>query len=600
MVETINKIFRVIVLFRKAFSRHTKKLILMIAFGFIAGFLGGIGIGAIIPLFYLITKKAGTGADPISGIILRVFEFIHIPLTLSSIITLMIALFVFKALFLYIANALNVRVYVDYELETRERLFKKTLEADWPYLMRQKIGYLDGVLMDDVGGISGALHNFSAAILTGTSLITYAVIAMNISVPITFATLGLGLVLFLSFKPIFYKVRKLTKKTSDTIKALSHHINQHIIGGKTIKSMSLEKNVLDKGFDYFENLKDIRVKQHKYSLFFNTFLEPISLLLVVIIFLVSYQNPDFNIVTFVAIIYLVQKMFSFIQSIQAKFNLINESLPLINILVSYEKELDKNKEFKGGNKKFSFNTSIEFKNISFKYPGGQENIISSLNLSIKKGETVAIIGPSGAGKTTIIDLILRLLRPDQGEITVDDSDVNNINLKSWHENVGYVSQDIFLLNDTIENNIRFYNDSLSRETIIDASKSANVYDFVESLPKKFHTVVGERGIELSGGQRQRIVLARILARAPQILVLDEATSALDNESERKIQEAIKNLRGKLTILIVAHRLTTVTHADKILVLKDGVISEEGSPQELLNNPESYFYKNYNLDKEAGF
>lgn len=596
MTETINKILGVIRLFRKAFSRHTKKLILMIVLGFVGGFLGGIGIGAIIPLFYLITNQAGIGTDLISNIISGIFGFFHLPLSLPTIITLMIVLFASKALFLYIASSLNAKIYVDYELETRERLFKKTLESDWPYLMRQKIGYLDAVLMNDIGGTSGALHNLSAAILTGTSLITYAIIAINISIPITLTTLVLGLILFICLKPIFYKVRKLTGKTSETIKELSHHINQHIIGGKTIKSMSLEKNVLEKGVSYFEDLKNIRLEQHKYSLFFNTFLEPISLLLIIIIFLASHRNPSFNIVTFIAIIYLVQKMFSFIQSIQAKFNLINESLPLINLLISYEKELDKNQEFKGGNKKFSFNRNIELKNVSFKYSSGQD-IIKSLNLYINKGEMTAIIGPSGAGKTTIIDLILRLLRPHQGEILIDSLNVNDIDLKSWRDNIGYVSQDIFLLNDTIENNIRFYNNSLSHEDVIETSKSANIYDFIETLPDKFNAIVGERGIQLSGGQRQRIVLARALARKPQILVLDEATSALDNESEHKIQEAIKNLRGKLTILVIAHRLTTVTHTDKILVLKDGIIAEEGSPQELLNNPESYFYKNYNLDKE---
>lgn len=207
-----------------------------------------------------------------------------------------------------------------------------------------------------------------------------------------------------------------------------------------------------------------------------------------------------------------------------------------------------------------------------------------------------IIGPSGAGKTTIIDLFLRLLHPQEGEILIDGINIDEIDKKSWHNNIGYVSQDIFLLNDTIENNIRFYSDSLNHKDIAEASKSANIYDFIETLPDKFQTFVGERGIQLSGGQRQRIVLARILARKPQILVLDEATSALDNESEHKIQEAIKNLRGKLTILIVAHRLTTVMNTNKILVLKDGFIVEEGSPEELLENKRSYFYKNYNIDK----
>lgn len=594
-MKTLSKILGVIVLFRKVFSRHTKKLILMTILGFIGGFLGGIGIGAIIPLFYIITNQSGMGTDSISQIISKIFGFIHVPLSLSAIIILMVFLFVAKATFLYIANYINSRIYADYELETRERLFRKTLASDWPYLMSQKTGHLNHILMGDIGGISSALNNISAAILMGTSLITYAIIAVNISVPITLTALGLGLVLFLFLKPVFYKVRKLTGETSEISKQLAHHINQHIAGSKTIKSMSLEKNVLDRGISYFENLRNIRLEQFKYSILFNTILEPISLLFIIIIFLASYRNPAFNIATFVAIIYLVQKMFSFIQSIQSKFNGINESLPLINILVGYEKEVDRNREFIGGNKKFSFGKTLEFKNVSFEYSEGQ-NILNSLNLSINKGEMVGIIGPSGAGKTTIIDLLLRILRPQKGEILIDSANIDEVDKKAWHDNVGYVSQDIFLLNDTIENNIRFYNDSLGHKDIIEASRSAYIYDFIETLPDKLKTLVGERGIQLSGGQRQRIVLARILARKPSILVLDEATSALDNESEHNIQEAIKNLRGKLTILTIAHRLSTVINANKILVLKDGIIAEEGSPQELLNNSQSYFYINYNIDK----
>lgn len=593
-MQTINKIFAVIGLFRKTFSRYAKKMILMISLGLVGGFLGGIGIGAIIPLFYIITNQSGSGTDSVSKIISKIFGFIHLPISLPSIILLMAFLFITKAVFLYIANYINSRIYVDYELETRERLFKKTLATDWPYLMHQKTGHLNDILMGDVGGISGALNSMSGAVLTGTSLVTYAIIAINLSVPITLVTLGLGAFLFFLFKPVFYNVRKLAGKTSETIKKLAHHLNQHIAGAKTIKSMSLEDEVFRKGMAHFDDLKDIRLQWSRYGILLNTFVEPVSLGLVVAIFLTSYKNPDFNIATFVAIIYLVQKMFSFVQSIQGKFNVINESLPLINILVAYEKEVDKNREYVGGNKKFIFDKKLEFKNVSFGYTGGQ-NIVSSLNLFINKGEMVGLIGPSGAGKTTIVDLLLRLFRPRNGELLIDGINIDEIDKKSWHESIGYVSQDIFLLNDTIENNIKFYN-NLNYEEIVSASKSANIYDFIQTLPDKFKTVIGERGIQLSGGQRQRIVLARILARKPQILVLDEATSALDNESEHKIRESIKNLKGKLTILIIAHRLSTVMHTDRIFTLNNEVITEQGSPQELLNNTESYFYKNYNIDK----
>src|SRR3990167_4306359 len=388
-METLNKIIGVINLFRKAFSRHKKKLALMTFLGFIGGFLGGIGIGAIIPLFYIVTNQSGIGTDSISKIIFKIFEFIHLPVSIPTIILLMAFLFITKAVFLYIANYISSKIYVDYELETRERLFKKTLETDWPYLTHQKTGRLNDILMGDVGGASGALNSMSGAVLTGTSLITYAIIAINISVPITLATLGLGAFLFFLFKPIFYQVRRLSGTTSETI-----------------KSMSLEGQVFQKGMIYFEELKNIRLKWSRYGILLNTFVEPVSLGLVVAIFLTSYRNPDFNIATFVAIIYLVQKMFTFVQSIQGKFNIVNETLPLINIIVTYEKEIDKNKEFAEGNKQFIFNRTLEFKNVSFGYAEGQD-IVSLLNLYVNKGEMIGLIGPSGAGKTTTVDLLLR-------------------------------------------------------------------------------------------------------------------------------------------------------------------------------------------------
>ena len=207
---------------------------------------------------------------------------------------------------------------------------------------------------------------------------------------------------------------------------------------------------------------------------------------------------------------------------------------------------------------------------------------------------MAIIGPSGAGKTTIVDLILRLFSPQSGEILLDDKNISEINLKEWRRSIGYVPQDVFLLNDTIENNIKFYDDSIAKETIIQASKMANIYETIKKLPDKFDTIVGERGMKLSGGQRQRVVLARALVRKPQILILDEATSAIDIESEKLIQEAIYKLRGKITILIIAHRLSTITNSDKIVIVDEGRVAEEGSPDILLKNKDSHFSKLYNL------
>jgi ABC-type multidrug transport system fused ATPase/permease subunit len=201
---------------------------------------------------------------------------------------------------------------------------------------------------------------------------------------------------------------------------------------------------------------------------------------------------------------------------------------------------------------------------------------------------VGFIGPSGAGKTTVADLMLRLFEPTEGKITLDGVPAQEIRLEDWRRHMGYVAQDVFLLNATIEENIRFYREDVTREDIERAAKQANIYDHIMSLPEGFSAAVGDRGVMLSGGQRQRIALARALVSRPSVLILDEATSALDHESEALIQEAIEALHGSVTVVLIAHRPSTILGADRIIVLEGGRVSEEGTPAQLLRRPDSYF------------
>ncbi|MBI2474304.1 MAG: ATP-binding cassette domain-containing protein, partial [Candidatus Taylorbacteria bacterium] len=202
---------------------------------------------------------------------------------------------------------------------------------------------------------------------------------------------------------------------------------------------------------------------------------------------------------------------------------ISEYGPYLASVVKYENEAVLNKEIVEGSETFTFSDVIEFKKVKFKYETGSKETFSDLSFSIRQGEMVGIIGPSGVGKTTIVDLILRFFRPTGGEITIDGKNISTIKLRNWRSQIGYISQDIFLLNDTIANNIRFYDDTLSDKDLERAASLANISEFIDSTPNKFETVIGERGVMLSGGQRQRIIIARILARSPRILILDEAT-----------------------------------------------------------------------------
>ena len=218
--------------------------------------------------------------------------------------------------------------------------------------------------------------------------------------------------------------------------------------------------------------------------------------------------------------------------------------------------------------------------MSFQYTEHSE-VLEDINLSIAPGQTVAFVGPSGGGKTTLCHLILRFYDVSSGEIRIDGVNIKDIQLESLRKNIGLVQQDVFLFAGTIRENIMYGNPSATEEEMIAAAKNAQIHNFVMSLPDGYDTYVGERGIKLSGGQKQRISIARVFLKNPPILVLDEATSALDTATEQEIQEALNRLSANRTTLIIAHRLSTILHADEIVVLTDGRIQERGTHSELM-------------------
>ena len=224
---------------------------------------------------------------------------------------------------------------------------------------------------------------------------------------------------------------------------------------------------------------------------------------------------------------------------------------------------------------------IEFKNVSFSYVKGEKQILSDLNLHLKKGENLALVGPSGGGKTTLCNLIPRFYEAESGEILVDGRNIKDITLHSLRSNIGVVAQDVYLFSGTIRDNLIYGKPGATEEEIIEATKQAGAYDFISALPNGFDTYIGERGVKLSGGQKQRISIARVFLKNPPILLLDEATSALDNESEKLVQESLERLAKGRTTLTIAHRLTTIKNADEIIVLTEEGIAEQGSHSELI-------------------
>ena len=242
-----------------------------------------------------------------------------------------------------------------------------------------------------------------------------------------------------------------------------------------------------------------------------------------------------------------------------------------------------------------FEHEIELRNLSFQY--GETPVLTNINLTIKKGQTVALVGPSGSGKSTLADLLPRFYDATQGQILIDGHDVRACTLHSVRAQMGIVAQESILFNDTILSNIRF-NTQATDEEVMEAARIANAHEFIMAGPEGYHTLIGDRGSRLSGGQRQRLSIARAILRNPPILILDEATSALDTESEKLVQEALTRLMRSRTSLVIAHRLSTVQHADEIIVLQQGRIVERGTHEQLLRNPGGLYQRLSQLQGSA--
>jgi ABC-type multidrug transport system fused ATPase/permease subunit len=579
----------------QAFGGYKLQIATLTVLGFLSGLLEGVGVNALIPLFSFFVNDAKQGTDIISRLLQQGFAYLDIDFSLKQILIFICLLFIFKALAILLFNYISIKIEASYEERTRNNLLKKTLGASWPYLLNQKLGHLENTLKVDVDRSSTLLSQIGNLIMILTGLLVYIFIALNIAAIITLITLALGGIIFLVFKPLIYKTRKTAREVNEMNRQVAHYVNESIAGIKTIKAMSVGDKIIEAVSEFFRKFKQAKVRIFLLKTLTTTMLQPISLIFICVVFAFSYKTPNFQFSALIAVVYLIQKIFQYIQQVQTSLHAINESVPYLQSVLESERQSEASAEEDSRGKPFKFDKKLEFSGVGFSYDPKME-ILADINFSIAKGETAGLIGPSGAGKTTIVDLILRLFRPTRGEIKLDGVNIFETSLKDWREHIGYVSQDMFLKNDTVANNIRFYDNSITDKTIEEAARMANIYDFIQTCPDKFETRIGERGIILSAGQRQRVVIARILARKPQLLILDEATSALDNESEMQIQKVVENLKNKTTVLLIAHRLSTVMNCDKLLVLQNGQIIEQGPPSELLADESSYFFKMNNIIK----
>ncbi|WP_153733540.1 ABC transporter ATP-binding protein [Sporosarcina obsidiansis] len=420
------------------------------------------------------------------------------------------------------------------------------------------------------------------------TIIIAIAIMLTLDVQLTLVTLIAFPFYAFSVKHFFGKLRELTRKRSQALADVQSYLHERVAGVSIIKSFAIEDKEQER-FNEVNNSFLERAIDHtrwnaKAFAVVNTITDVAPLL---VIGYAGYQviNGSLSVGTMVAFIAFIERLYSPLR------RLVNSSTSLTQSFASMDRVLDlMNEQYDVVDKKTATNLppisgEIQFEHVSFAYE--EEEVLKNISLTIKPGETVALVGMSGGGKSTIISLIPRFYDVTAGAIRVDGHDIRDVKVKSLRDQIGMVLQDSILFSDSVKSNILMGKPDATDEEVVAAAKAANAHDFIETLSEGYDTRVGERGVKLSGGQKQRIAIARVFLKNPALLILDEATSALDLESEALIQDSLDRLAHERTTVIVAHRLSTITHADCIYVIDHGELKESGTHQELMKRDGTY-------------
>ena len=503
-----------------------------------------------------------------------------------------LSVFFGKNIFLYIKNYLLRIVELSLVRDIRNKLYAHIQSLSLGYFNKQKTGNITSIVINDVEHLQIALGaTFQKLFVEPINVITFvsllfiiswklALIALIIIPLAGIAVIGIG-------KSIRRKSRRTQKKVADIMQILSETLSSIRI----VKAFANENNEVNKFSKESKNYFKLLLRRGRLDLLAGPITESFGVVIGVIllwyggteVLMQRGLNPE-DFIRFILILFSILGPIKQMGNVNLRIQTGYASAERIFSLLDTPKDII---EHSNPVQLKSFKKHIEFKNLSFEYEESEGLVLSNINFKINKGEVVAIVGPSGAGKSTIADLIPRFYDPKDGEILIDQENIKKLSLASLRKNMGIVTQDVILFNDTIKNNIAYAQPKATMESIINACKAANALEFIEEIPEGFEAIIGERGVKLSGGQKQRIAIARALLKNPPILILDEATSSLDTESEKKVQTAIEALLKDRTALIIAHRLSTVQNANKIITIEKGKISEIGTHDELYSNDGLY-------------
>lgn len=562
------------------------RLLMVISLSILVGLLDSLGLTMFLPLLQLADGGEGVDLGNLSFITTGL-NSIGISLTVSKALLFLVFIFLLKGFVVYKANV--------YTILTRQKLTKQVrmsivdLFPSFAYdqFVKTDIGKIQNIFLGEIGRMTNTFTNY-ISMIQGAIMITVYMI-FSFVVDWQFAILvciGGGL-----SNLLFNKINKLTKEKSKNISkvgnAFSNVLIQYVQNFKYLKATGKILDYRTKVEKSIDNVQYESLQMGMLNSKVSAFREPMLIVIVVLVIFAQITFFEARISAIMISLLFFYRALTSVVSVQNNYNNALANQGAIDNIMSFFKELKSYSE-KIGNKVFtSLKFSIEIKDLVFKY--GDITILDNINMTIPKNETVAFVGESGSGKTTLVNTVIKLLNLHSGAILLDGENINLYNQFTYQRKIGYISQEPTIFNDSIFNNITFWAEP-TKENIKrfeDALQIASLFEFVNSLKNKEHTLLGNNGVNLSGGQRQRISIARELYKEVDILILDEATSALDSETENEIQQNIDALKGKYTVLIIAHRLATIKNADTIYLMNKGSITAQGNFTELTERSERF-------------
>ena len=503
----------------------------------------------------------------------------------------MILLSVLGAFLVYWTTILSGKISSSIYKNIVDDLYVKIQSLDMEYFSTTKVGELMTKVLNDPANVNTFILEFFEFLKYVFTAISYLVIAIRIDWKLTLGMFIVAPILMTTVKKYSKKLKKSGKERQEATGTLNSKLQETLSGIRVIRAFATEKQEIRNFKKISLELKKVVMKTVGYNAKSNSVSEALNYVMMAILLLFGgyriLRGRVFTTGDFLTIMSAIGSMYTPVRRSANIYNSLSTNIPSIGRIFEILDVVPEIADAPDCVNFEEFRSDITFENVDFRYKDNDEKILKNINLVAKKGETVALVGNSGGGKSTLVNLIPRFFDVDAGMITIDGINVKNYKIKSLRKKIGIVPQETFLFGGTVLENIKYGNQKASVEEVIEAAKKANAHEFIEKLEQGYETEIGERGVKLSGGQKQRISIARAILENPQILILDEATSALDNESEQLVQDALEKLMKGKTTFVIAHRLSTIINSDKIVVIQQGEIRETGTHEELLDKDGIY-------------